>query len=71
MPYLYAKVMDHFIDKCAPANLAELFVEQPSKFDGMTREQFDRLVAKVEDADPETKESVMPLLEEFRSNYLS
>ena len=37
----------------------------------MTREQFDRLVAKVEDADPETKESVMPLLEEFHSNYLS
>ncbi len=33
--------------------------------------QLDRLLVKVQSADPETKESLMPLLEEFHGYYLA
>lgn len=70
MPELYSAIVDRFVDSIDVASLGEYFEEQ-GRFSGMTKEQFDRLLAKVEGADPETKESVMPLLEEFHSNYLS
>lgn len=70
MPELYSAIVDRFVDSVDVVSLGEYFEEQ-GRFSGMTKEQFDRLLAKVESADPETKESIMALLEEFRSNYLS
>lgn len=70
MPELYSAIVDRFIETVDVWNLAEYFEEQ-GRFSGMTKEQFDRLLAKVESADPETKESLMPLLEEFHGYYLS
>lgn len=70
MPELYSAIVDRFVDSVDIVSLGEYFEEQ-GRFSGMTKEQFDRLLAKVESADPETKESIMALLEEFRSNYLS
>jgi hypothetical protein len=70
MPELYSAIVDRFVDSVDVASLGEYFEEQ-GRFSGMTKEQFDRLLAKVESADPETKESVMPLLEEFHGYYLS
>jgi len=70
MPELYSAIVDRFVDSVDVASLGEYFEEQ-GRFSGMTKEQFDRLLAKVESADPETKESLMPLLEEFHGYYLS
>jgi hypothetical protein len=70
MPELYAAVVDRFVDTVDVSSLGEYFEEQ-GRFSGMTKEQFDHLLAKVESADPETKERVMPLLEEFHGYYLS
>ena len=70
MPELYSAIVDRFVDSVDVASLGEYFEEQ-GRFSGMTKEQFDRLLAKVESADLETKESLMPLLEEFHGNYLS
>jgi hypothetical protein len=70
MPELYSAIVDRFVDSVDVASLGEYFEEQ-GRLSGMTKEQFDRLLAKVENADPETKESLMPLLEEFHGYYLS
>ena len=70
MPELYSAIVDRFVDSVDIASLGEHFEEQ-NRFSGMTKEQFDRLLAKVESADPETKESLMPLLEEVHGYYLS
>ena len=70
MPELYSAIVDRLVDSVDVASLGEYFEEQ-TRFSGMTKEQFDRLLAKVEGADPETKESVMPLLEEFHGYYFS
>jgi hypothetical protein len=70
MPELYSAIVDRFVDSVDVASLGVYFEEQ-GRFSGMTKEQFDRLLAKVESADPETKESLMQLLEEFHSCYLS
>ena len=70
MPELYSAIVDRFVDSVDVASLGE-YLEEQGRLSGMTKEQFDRLLAKVELADPETKESLMPLLEEFHSSYLS
>ena len=69
MPDLYSKIVDRFVDTSDDWSLADYFDER--KFSHMTKNQFDRLLAKVEAADSETKDKLMPVLEEFHSYYLS
>jgi len=69
MPDLYSKIVDRFVDTSDAWSLGDYFDER--KFSHMTKDQFDRLLAKVEAADSETKDKLMPVLEEFHSYYLS
>ena len=69
MPDLYSKIVDRFVDTCDDWSLGEYFDER--KFSHITKEQFDRLLAKVKAADSETNDKLMPVLEEFHSYYLS
>lgn len=70
MPELYFAIMDRFIDTVDISSLAQI-LEETGKFSGITQEHFDRLLAKVQSADQESQDNLMPLMEELHGYYLS
>jgi hypothetical protein len=70
MPELYAAVVDRFVDAVDVWSLGQ-YLEETGRFSGITQEQFDRLLAKVQSADQESQDNLMPLLEQIHSYYLS
>jgi hypothetical protein len=70
MPELYAAVVDRFVDSVDVSSLGQ-YLEEMGRFSGITQEQFDRLLAKVQSADQEAQDNLMPLMEELHGYYLS
>ena len=70
MPELYAAVVDRFVDSVDVSSLGQ-YLEEMGRFSGITQEQFDHLLAKVQSADQEAQDNLMPLMEELHGYYLS
>jgi hypothetical protein len=70
MPELYAAIVDRFVDTVDVSGLGQ-YLEETGRFSGITQEQFDRLLAKVQSADQESQNNLMPLMEELHSYYLA
>jgi hypothetical protein len=70
MPELYEAVVDRFVETVDVYSLGQ-YLEETGRFSGITQEQFDRLLAKVQSADQESQDNLMPLMEQIHSYYLS